>query len=204
MELFSQWCFWDCLFLQSFSCIFEKSWRALSGFHQITVCFLHLSGTKILFTKQNHNWGKRIKGWNLKNLVMTAQHYKKSMDSLVSDVALADEHNFRSKACCVFIQVIQANNINTAWILNDGLTDWMADVTVLTRPAAWCFCSSCIASSQLPFCTWLCTLVQLCGWWTLLLGWSPWSALPPLSDILRTNMQKKLTYHLAITKWLWL
>lgn len=61
---------------------------------------------------------------------------------------------------------------------------------ILTQPAAWCFCSSCIVNSLLPSCIWLCTLAPRCGWWTALLGWSPWSALPPRCDILDTNTQK--------------
>lgn len=76
----------------------------------------------------------------------------------------------------------------------------LVDLMVLTRPAAWCSYSSCTASSPPPSCTWLCIWVPPCGWWTSLPGWSLWSALPPLSDILHTNMQIKLIlvfYHLV-------
>lgn len=76
---------------------------------------------------------------------------------------------------------------------------------ILTQPAAWCFCSSCIVNSLLPSCIWLCTLAPRCGWWTAPLGWSPWSALPPRCDILDTNTQKDYYiyyYMLKINSWL--
>lgn len=76
---------------------------------------------------------------------------------------------------------------------------------ILTQPAAWCFCSSCIVNSLLPSCIWLCTLAPRCGWWTALLGWSPWSALPPRCDILDTNTQKDYyIYYYMLNKLSWL
>ncbi len=95
---------------------------------------------------------------------------------------------------CVF------DYMNAAWFKSDWWPVWQTEwihFMVLTQPAARCSYSSCTASSPLPSCTWLCILVPPCGWWTWLPGWSLWSASPPLSDILHTNMQIKLIYNLV-------
>lgn len=98
--------------------------------------------------------------------------------------------NTVSHAFCAFWQRMKQMKFVKVRLLPSLARGLNYKLLILTQPAAWCFCSSCIVNSLLPSCIWLCTLAPRCGWWTALLGWSPWSALPPRCDILDTNTQK--------------